>query len=432
VALKARFERFRSPFGAFGMDIERGEVSFASVAAAASATPKQIHGMIMRPFDTKALKIACASGAFGILACSIASWTSVPAAAENDSITIGVVLPLTGDAAHWGLPPRDGAEMAVDEINRAGGIGGRKLALVVEDDRCQPADGVSALNKIMAGANPAVVLGAVCSGVTLAMAPIAEAHKTVLISPASTSPKITDAGDFIFRVIPSGSLRGKVFADYLYNEKGLRKLAVLYIDNEGGIGGSNSFKAEFTRLGGTIAVEESYAQGATDIRAQLAKIKATDADGVMVGSYPPDTVLVLQQARELQLQLPLFIQTEAVQNPEVLRQAGDAANGVVYILAAPPSGEAPQKFTDAYETRFGRKPELFAAEGYDIVRLIAEAIAASNGTPLTGSSVRDFLYHVQDYAGASGAITFDKNGDVVKPFAIRTIEAGNPKTIVVK
>jgi branched-chain amino acid transport system substrate-binding protein len=380
VALKARFERFRSPFGAFGMDIERGEVSFASVAAAASATPKQIHGMIMRPFDTKALKIACASGAFGILACSIASWTSVPAAAENDSITIGVVLPLTGDAAHWGLPPRDGAEMAVDEINRAGGIGGRKLALVVEDDRCQPADGVSALNKIMAGANPAVVLGAVCSGVTLAMAPIAEAHKTVLISPASTSPKITDAGDFIFRVIPSGSLRGKVFADYLYNEKGLRKLAVLY----------------------------------------------------MVGSYPPDTVLVLQQARELQLQLPLFIQTEAVQNPEVLRQAGDAANGVVYILAAPPSGEAPQKFTDAYETRFGRKPELFAAEGYDIVRLIAEAIAASNGTPLTGSSVRDFLYHVQDYAGASGAITFDKNGDVVKPFAIRTIEAGNPKTIVVK
>jgi branched-chain amino acid transport system substrate-binding protein len=152
----------------------------------------------------------------------------------------------------------------------------------------------------------------------------------------------------------------------------------------------------------------------------------------MVGSYPPDTVLVLQQARELHLQLPLFIQTEAVQNPEVLRQAGNAANGVVYILAAPASGEVPQKFTQAYEARFGRKPELFAAEGYDIVRLIAEAIAASNGTPLTGSSVRDFLYHVQDYAGASGAITFDKNGDVVKPFAIRTIEAGNPKTIVVK
>jgi branched-chain amino acid transport system substrate-binding protein len=414
------------------MDIEGGEVSFAPVAAAASATPKEIHGMTMRPFDTKALKIACALGAFGILACSVASWTSMSAAAENDPITIGVVLPLTGDAAHWGLPPRDGAEMAVDEINRAGGVGGRKLALIVEDDRCQPADGVSALNKIMAEANPAAVLGAVCSGVTLAMAPIAEAHKTVLISPASTSPKITDAGDFIFRVIPSGSLRGKIFADYLYNEKGLRKLAVLYINNEGGIGGSSSFKAQFTRLGGTIGMEETYAQGATDLRAQLTKIKNADADGVMVGSYPPDTVLVLQQAREIGLQKPLFFLTEAVQNPEVLQQAGADAEGAVYILTAPASGEAPQKFADAYEAKFGRKPELFAAEGYDIVRLIAEAIAANNSAPLSGSGIRDFLYHVRNYPGASGAITFDSKGDVIKPYAIRTIEAGSPKTIVIK
>jgi branched-chain amino acid transport system substrate-binding protein len=303
---------------------------------------------------------------------------------------------------------------------------------MVEDDRCQPADGIAALNNIMAVANPAVVLGAVCSGVTLAIAPIAESHKTVLISPASTSPKITDAGDFIFRVIPSGSLRGKVFAEYLYNEKDLRKLAVLYIDNEGGIGGSSSFKAEFTRLGGTIAVEATYAQGETDVRAQLTKIKAADADGVMVGSYPPGTVLVLQQAHELQLRKPLFFQTEAVQNPEVLREAGEAANGAVYILAAPASGEAPQRFTDAYEAKYGRKPELFAAEGYDIVRLIADAIAANNGAPLSGSSIRDFLYHVRNYAGASGAITFDKNGDVTKPFAIRTIQAGSPKTILVK
>ena len=377
-------------------------------------------------------KTACA-----LTACSVLAWSSISedrmsAAAESAPITIGALLPLTGEAAHWGIPPRNAAEMAVDEINRAGGIGGRRLALMIKDDRCQPPDGISAFNEIMATANPAVFLGAVCSGVTLAVAPLAEARRTVMISPASTSPKVTDAGDFIFRIIPSGSARGKIFAEYLHDERGLRRLAALYINNEGGIGGSSAFKARFTQLGGTVVIEEKYEQGATDLRAQLARIKATDAQGILVGSYPPDTVLVLQQARELELRLPLFLTTEAVQNPDVLRQAGDAAEGAVYILAAPAAGAAPQKFAEAYEARFGKKPELFAAEGYDIVRLIAAAITATGATSPSGPGIRDFLYQVRDYAGASGTITFDKNGDVVKPFAIKTIEAGSPRTILVK
>jgi branched-chain amino acid transport system substrate-binding protein len=383
--------------------------------------------MFERPTSAVVLKIACAS-----TICGIIGWNSVSAAVEIEPLTIGAVLPLTGEAAHWGIPPRNAAELAIDEINAAGGIGGRKLKFLAEDDRCQPADGVSAFNKIMATANPPVIVGAVCSSVTLAIAALAESRKTVLISPASTSPKLTDAGDFIFRVVPSGSLRGKVFAEYLYNERGLRKLAVLYINNEGGIGGSSAFKAQFTQLGGAVVVEESYAQGATDVRAQLTKIKAANADGVMVGSYPPDTVLVLRQAHELQLQQPLFFTTEAVQNPEVLREAGDAANGAVYILAAPASGEAPEAFTQAYEAKFGKKPELFAAEGYDIVRLVGQAIAADKDKPVSGSSIRDFLYQVRNYKGASGAITFDKNGDVIKPYAIMTIEAGSPKAVFVK
>jgi branched-chain amino acid transport system substrate-binding protein len=355
----------------------------------------------------------------------------MPSAAENGPVTIGAVLPLTGEAAHWGIPPRDAAQMAVEEVNRAGGMGGRKLALIVEDDRCQPAEGISAFNKIMAAENPAVILGAVCSGVTLAIAPLAEARKTVLISPASTSPKLTDAGDFIFRVVPSGSLRAKVLAEYVYHERGLRKLAVIYINNEGGIGGSSAFKAQFTQLGGTIVVEQTYEQGGRDIRAQLTEIKAAKPDGVVVGSYPPDTVLVLQQARELELRQPLFFTTEAPQNPEVLREAGDAANGAVYILAAAAEGDAPERFTHAYEEKFKHKPELFAAEGYDIVRLVAAAIASAGAT-LSGPGIRDFLYQVRSYAGASGTITFDQNGDVVKPYAIKTIEAGSPKTILAK
>ena len=383
---------------------------------------------VMTKISALVLRIACL-----VSACGVLSWNTVLSAADSDQISIGAVLPLSGDAAHWGIPARTGAEMAVEEINHAGGIGGRSLALVVEDDRCSPADGVSAFNTIMASAKPPVaVLGAVCSGVTLALAPLAESRKVVLISPASTSPKLTGAGDFIFRVVPSGSVRGKVFAEYLYHDRGLRKLAVMYINNEGGMGGSSAFKKRFTALGGTVVIEQSYAQGTTDLRAQLMKIKAANTEGVLIGSYPPDTVAVLQQAREIHLQQPLFFTTEAVQNPEVLRQAGDAAEGATYILAAPPAGEAVEKFTAAYEAKFGKEPELFAAEGYDVIRLIAEAIAGTTAESLNGSGIRDFLRRVRDYAGASGTISFDQSGDVIKPYAIKRIEGGNPKTILVR
>jgi branched-chain amino acid transport system substrate-binding protein len=176
---------------------------------------------------------------------------------------------------------------------------------------------------------------------------------------------------------------------------------------------------------------EAYPQGAADLRPQLARIKAAGVDGVLVGSYPHDTVVVLKQAHALGLQLPLFFTTESPQSPDVLREVGDAANGAIYILAAPAAGEAPERFTRAYEARFKHKPEVFAAEGYDVMRLIAAAIAAS-APALSGSGIRDFLYRVQNYAGASGTITFDKNGDVIKPYAIMAIKAGSPKTIVIK
>jgi branched-chain amino acid transport system substrate-binding protein len=384
--------------------------------------------MSKQPIASIALRIAGALSACGALLLL----SSNPVAADRDHITIGVILPLTGEAAHWGIPPRNGAQLAVEELNRAGGVGGCDLGLNIEDDRCKPADGVAAFNKIMAASRPSIVLGAVCSGVTLAIAPLAESRKVVLISPASTSPKLTGAGEFIFRVVPSGSLRGKVFAEYVHRDRALRKIAVLYINNEGGIGGSTAFKARFTQLGGTVVTEEAYPPGTMDLRPQLVRIKAAGAEGVLIGSYPPDTVAILRQAKELDLQQPLFFTTEAVENPEVLREAGDAANGAIYILAAPPSGGAPESFTQAYAAKFGNMPELFAAEGYDIVRLVAAAGAVGNGTSVSSFAIRDFLRRVRDYAGASGAITFNEGGDVIKPYAVKTIEAGRPKTLLVR
>jgi branched-chain amino acid transport system substrate-binding protein len=353
------------------------------------------------------------------------------AGVTRSMITIGAVLPLTGDAAQWGIPPRNGAQLAIDEVNQANVTNGPVLALSVEDDRCQPTDGVSAFNKLMATAAPPIVLGAVCSSVTLAIAPLAERRAVVLISPASTSPKLTNAGDFVFRVVPSDDLRGKIFAEYVFRDRGLRKVAILYVNNEGGVGNRNSFNDRFTELGGSVSLEEVYAQGSTDIRTQITKIKASDASAVIVVSYPQDTVLVMQQARELRLDKPLFFQTEAVEDPNVLREAGDAANGAVYILPAPPIGPSADTFVKAYVSKFGKKPELFAAEAYDIVKLVAKAASSTQG-PVTGSSIQQYLYSLKNYSGASGTITIDEHGDVIKPFAIKVIKNAEPTTLEVK
>lgn len=354
-----------------------------------------------------------------------------PAPAGGGTLTIGALLPLTGDAAQWGTPARNAAQLAVDEINATGGVNGQHVALAVEDDRCDAKEGVSAFNKLVAAHKTPVVLGAVCSSVTLAVAPVANREHVTLISPASTNPKITEAGDYMFRVIPSDNLRGEIFAEYLYNEAGIRSVVMLYINNEGGVGNKDTFANRFRTLGGKILGEEAYQQGATDVRSQLTKIKSSPADAVLVVSYPADTVIVMKQAKQLAIDKALYFQTEAVEDPTVLRDAGDAANGATYILPAAAEGPVAKGFVDSYQKKFGKAPELFAAEAYDIVYLIKEALQ-QNGSSPASDRIRDYLSSVHDRASASGTITFDKNGDVTKPMAIKRIVDGRPQVVNVR
>ena len=360
-----------------------------------------------------------------LLAVIIVGIITYPKKKEPEVIKIGAILPLTGDAAQWGIPPRRGAELAIKKINEANFLN-FKLDLIVEDGKCSPKEAVSAFNKIITVDKVRLVMGEVCSGATLAIAPIAEKNGILLISPASTNPTISEAGDYIFRVIPSDALRGKVFAEYVFN-KGYRRVGIIYINNEGGKGNRDSFKERFENLGGQIVIEETYKPGSTDMRAQLTKIKSISPEVVIAVSYPSDTYILMKQAKELELNIPLYFQTEAVEDSNVLREAGNAAEGVIYILPAPAEGEKTDEFIQEYEKVYGIKPELFAAEGYDIIWLIANAIKDTGKTD--PKSIKDYLYKVKNYQGASGIITFDENGDVLKPMAIKTIKDGKPTLI---
>ena len=348
---------------------------------------------------------------------------------SNEPIRIGVLTPLTGDASPWGIPPKQGAELAHDLLG--GGIGDRLVKIFYEDSKCDSKQAVSAVHKLTNIHRVDVIIGAVCSSSTLAIAPIVEAAGIPLISPASTSPKITNAGDYIFRVVPTDALRSQVFAKYVF-DKGISNVAILYINNDGGKGIAVSFTGAFENLGGKVVVQESYAESAKDVKTQLMKIQSKNPEAIVISSYQKDTVLVMKQVKELGIKTPLYFATEAVEDSSVVKTAGNAAESAVYILAAEAKGSIVDKFKTEYKLKFGNLPELYAAEGFDAYVLIYNSVKKCNGlSQRAGLSkcVKDVLYGVENFKGVSGKISFDLNGDVKKPMAIKKIVDG--KRIVI-
>lgn len=345
---------------------------------------------------------------------------------KEDVIKIGAILPLTGDAAPWGVPVRNAAQMAVDEINKTGGINGRQIEFIVEDSQCDPKTGVSAVQKLLTTDKPIAILGAVCSSVSLAVAPIIERNELVMISPASTNPKLTEAGDYFFRVVPSDDLRSKVFAKYIY-EKGIKSLDILYINNEGGVGATRAFNGEYIRLGGSIQLQEAYEQDRNDFRSQLTKVKQSKAEAVVFVSYPNDVAVLLRQSKELNIRKPIYCLTEALDDPAVIKLAGNAAEGIEYILAAKPDNEYVVRFSENYRKKYGADPPTYAAEGYDVIKLLRDILSREDVT--TSKNIKNALYKIKDYQGVSGIISFDSNGDVLKPMSIKRIEDGKPVVI---
>ena len=345
---------------------------------------------------------------------------------EKEVIKIGAILPLTGDAAAWGIPPKNGALLAINHINEKGGVNGQKLELIVEDGGCDPKMGISAVNKLISVDKPIAIIGAVCSAVTLAIAPIVEKNKIVLISPASTHPDVSYSGDYIFRVIPSDELRAKVFADYILS-LGHKTAVVLAINNEAGKGAELNFTKYFELNGGKVLGVENYTPEANNVKTQLTKIKELKPDIILALSQIKDAVIVLKNVKELNIKIPLFFQSEALDDPSVIENAGDAANGATYITFAKNNNDIAKSFEEAYVNQFGGVPKVFAAEAYDAVMLVAKYLREEN--KVNSEYLHNNLYNVSEYNGASGILTFDKNGDVVKPLVIKHIQNKNSHII---
>jgi len=341
---------------------------------------------------------------------------------EEKEIKIGAVLPLTGSAAVWGENAKMGLEIALEEVNQGGGVKGKTIKFIIEDSQSDPSKAVSALQKLISTDKVSVIIGDIASSSVLAMAPIAEKAKVVLMSPGASNPDISKAGEYIFRNWQSDALEGEVDAKFAYEHLRWRNMAVLYVSNAYGTGLKTVFEESFQKLGGKILASKSFEQGSTDMRSQLNKIRNLKLDALYMPGYPPEMAILLRQAKEMGIKIP-FLSVQAFDDPKILETAKDGAEGVMFSVPKPPDPSNPvvKNFNDKYKQKFSRAPGVTSDTGYDALKII---VWAMNQGGTSAEEVRQQLLTLKDFPGAAGITTFDKNGDVIKPFIFRTVRKG--------
>jgi branched-chain amino acid transport system substrate-binding protein len=341
---------------------------------------------------------------------------------RQDGIAIGAVLPLTGEGAKYGESARKAIELAFSEVNAAGGIKGKPIQVIYEDSQGVPQKGVSAFQKLITVDHVPAVIGDLFSSVTLAMAPLANQNRVVILSPTSSAPRITEAGDYVFRNCASDVFEGRVMGEAARRRLGISTVAILYINNDYGVGIVDVFRKTFTAEGGTVVATEAFPQGATDFRAQLTKAASARPQAIYLVGYK-ELGQLLKQATELGIKAR-FLSTVMFEDPEILKVAGPAADGVIYSARAyDPASNNPtiRPFVSAYKARFGEAPDIFAAFSYDAARIMTLAI--QRGGP-TGDGIREALYSIVDFPGVCGSTSFDRNGDVTQPAFLKTVREG--------
>ncbi len=339
---------------------------------------------------------------------------------RDEHTAVGVVLPLTGASARYGKWIQEGLDLAADQINQSGGVKGQPLSLIYEDDQAQPASAVSAMQKLVTVNKVPCVFGSWASSSALAQAPVAERTKTVLMAEA-ISPKLRDAGDYVFRIQPDAHFYIKALVPFVRNDLHAATVGILYINNDFGVDQADVFRAEFEALGGKVLTQEGYAPNATDFRTQLTKLSGEKPDVIFLPGYA-EVGTILKQARELGL-TSRFVGSVPTENPALITVAGPAAEGIIYPSHFDPDSTDPatQAFQKAYAAKYGRPAEGFAALAYDGLNIVGDGLKRCGSD---SACLKDYLYSVHDYKGVTGATSFDDKGDVVKPIVIKTVRNG--------
>jgi branched-chain amino acid transport system substrate-binding protein len=380
-------------------------------------------GAWLVPFALGSLALGCKDSKSG----SAGSNAEGQSATESAEIVIGHYASLTGNTAHFGQDTDKAVRMAVDEQNAAGGLLGKKVRVVTLDDRGDSAEAANAVSRLIDVEKANAILGEVSSSLSLAGGRVAQRRKVPMISPSSTNPKVTQIGDYIFRVCFLDPFQGKVMADFARESLKFQHVAILKdVKNDYSIGLSDAFKSAFTQAGGNIPVEQSYSAGDTDFSAQITAIKASNAQGLYVPGYYAEVGAIARTAQRLGLKIPLM-GGDGWDAPDLFQIAGDALDGSFFSNHFAPDVAAAksQKFVSGFQTRYGQLPSGLGALGYDAAILLFDAIKRSGKTDPAG--IRDALAATRTFEGVTGTISMNENRDAIKSAVIVAIEGGKGK-----
>ena len=342
----------------------------------------------------------------------------------SSEILVGEFGSLTGTTATFGISTRNGIDMAIDEVNKAGGLLGKNVRVIVEDDQGKPEEAQTVVTKLITRDQVIAILGEVASSRTMAAAPVAQQNRIPMISPSSTNPKVTEIGDYIFRVCFIDPFQGLVMAKFATNTLKLKNVAILRdIKNDYSVGLADVFVDNFKKLGGNIVADESYSEGDTDFSAQLTSIKSKNPQAIFLPGYYTEVGLVARQAKKLGLNVPLM-GGDGWDSPKLIEIGGVDLNGSYYSnhYSVDDPSPAIQKFVGDYKTRYGAVPDALAGLGYDSAKVLFDAIRRANSTE--GSKVRDAIAATMDYPGVTGKITIDKDRNAIKPAVVLEIKDG--------
>lgn len=339
---------------------------------------------------------------------------------DHTPIKIGHILPLTGNQAYVGKVLKIGGDLAVEEINSKGGVNGRPIQILYEDDQADPKQAVTAFTKLTEMQGVKVIMPEL-SGSTIAVAPLAEQEKIISFSPIASSTKVAKAGDYTFRIREKGSLHGEAAADYMIAQ-GWTRVALLVVAHENGASYADAFTKRFNESGGSILLTQTYSKDSADFKTELTKIKEMHPDAIYLAGFAKEVGEQLKQAKEIGLKTN-FVTTPGAEDDQLLTIAGESAEGLVYTYPLIDlDRKEVQDFLAKYHNRSRSDALIFGAMNtYDSLHILANVMEkCGQETPC----IQTELYSIKDYPGIGGNVTFDSDGEVQKQIMIKIVRNG--------
>ena len=336
---------------------------------------------------------------------------------------VGAYFSLSGEDTAFGVDTKEGIDLAIDEVNKAGGPKGRPIKVLFEDDKSKPDEASNKVLQLATRDKVVAILGEVSSARSKAGGIVANRNKIPMITPSSTNPDVTKVGPFVFRVCFTDDLQGQMGAKFVIDQLNKKKIAILFAsDDLYSSGLADEFRKEVKKLGGDIVVEKSFLKKETNFTTYINEIKAQNPEIIYAPIYYNAMSLIARQAKAAGVKGSMFVGGDGWDADELLKDAGDDMEGAYFTNHYAPDvpWENSKHFVAAYKERFKRDPSSLAAQGYDAARLLADAIGRSKSD--TPEAIRDAIQDTKNFAGATGTITINDQRNADKPIVVVQIK----------